>query len=328
MTTPLVSIITPSYNQARFLEATLQSVLRQRYSNLEYLVVDGASTDGSVDIIKRYADRLAWWVSEPDKGQADAINKGFRRASGEIVAWLNSDDLYLPDAISEAVAVFQTHPEASLIFGDAVSADAEGRLLNHLPAGDLSLPDLLRFKIITQPAVFMRRAVLEKVNYLDPSYHFFLDHHLWIRMAREAEIVHHGRTWAVSRYHKEAKNVYMADQCGEEAYRILAWAEYQSDLAPILRENRRRVWGGARQINARYLLDAGLAWPALRGYVHAGFTYPPLLASFWHRLLFAGLRLVGGGFLADWFYAWKKRRVPHFETPTPLENWPGISLDS
>jgi len=328
MTSPLVSIITPSYNQARFLEDTLQSVLKQDYPHLEYIVVDGASTDGSVEIIERYADRLAWWVSEPDEGQADAINKGFRRAAGEIVAWLNSDDLYLPGAITEAVEVFQAHPAAGMVFGDAVSADAEGHLLNHLPAGNLSLPNLLRFQIITQPAVFMRRSVLEKVNYLDPGYHFFLDHHLWIRMAREAEIVHWERTWAVSRYHADAKNVYMADKCGEEAYRILEWAKSQPDLAALLENDSRRILAGAHKINARYLLDGGLAWPAFKGYIKATVTYPSLLASFWHRLLFAGLSLLGGGFLAKWYYAWKKRRAPKIEHDRPLEGWPGIKLDA
>lgn len=322
----LVSIITPSYNQARFLEDTLQSVLRQDYPNIEYIVVDGNSTDGSREIIEDYAEHLAWWVSEPDDGQADAINKGFRRATGEIIAWLNSDDLYLPGAITEAVEAFQRHPEAGLVFGDAVSADAEGHLLNHLPAGDWGLPDLLRFRIITQPAVFMRRSVLEKVNYLDPTYHFFLDHHLWIRVARETEILHQARTWAVSRYHAEAKNVTMAGQCGEEAYRIVAWAESQPDLADLVEEDSRRIRAGAHQINARYLLDGGQPWPALRGYVHAALTYPPHLTDFWHRLLFAALSLVGGNFLAKWYYAWKNRRPPHLNLDHSLEGWPGIKL--
>ncbi|MBS1248634.1 MAG: PGL/p-HBAD biosynthesis glycosyltransferase [Chloroflexi bacterium] len=322
----LVSIITPSYNQARFLEATLQSVLHQEYPNIEYIVVDGASTDGSLEIIKNYADRLAWWVSESDEGQAHAINKGFKQATGEIVAWLNSDDLYLPGTITKAVETFHDHPEAGMVFGDAVSADAEGRLLNHLPAGNLELRDLLRFQIITQPAVFMRRSILEEVNHLDPSYHFFLDHHLWIRMAREADIVHRPQTWAVSRYHKEAKNVYMADKCGKEAYRILAWAESQPDLAPLLREDSRRAWAGAHQINARYLLDGGAAWAALTVYLKAAVTYPPLLASFWHRLLFSALSLVGGGFLANWYYSWKNRRPPQLNLDHSLEGWPGIKL--
>ncbi len=162
------------------------------------------------------------------------------------------------------------------------------------------------------------------MNYLDPSYHFFLDHNLWIRMAREAEMVHVERTWAVSRYHEDAKNVYMADKCGEEAYRILEWAKTQPDLAALLESDSRRIWAGAHKINARYLLDAGRAWPAFKGYLKAAVTHPPLLGAFWHRLLFAGLSLVGGKFLANWYYAAKRKRVPQLEIELPPEGWPGL----
>jgi len=206
MIQPLVSIVTPSFNQARFLEATMSSVLAQEYPNIEYLVVDGASTDGSVDIIRRYADRLTWWVSEKDAGQSEAINKGLQRAKGQIVAWLNSDDVYLPGAIASAVEAFSAHPGAGLVYGDALAIDADGHEFNRMRARQYTLTDLMAFKIICQPAAFMRRAVLEQVNYLNPAYHLLMDNLLWMNMAQVAPIVSVPQTWPAARYHDQAKN--------------------------------------------------------------------------------------------------------------------------
>jgi glycosyltransferase involved in cell wall biosynthesis len=323
----LVSIVTPSYNQALYLEATLQSVFKQDYPFLEYLVVDGASTDGSQQIIQTYAHQLAWWVSEPDRGQAEAINKGFRKSRGEIVAWLNSDDLYLPGAVSQAVDLFESHPEVGLIFGDAVSADGQGTLLNNLRFTDQVLSDFLQFKMICQPAVFMRREALERVGYLDESYHFFLDHQLWIRFARETNLMHFPRYWAVSRYHPGAKNVTMASRIGDEVQRILEWAAVEPGLSEIYFRDEAKIKAGGHQITARYLLDGRKPRQAFLTYMKAGLSWPPAVREFWHRLIFAGLSSLGLGFLGKWYYSLKKKRRPEILNDSGLREWPGIHLD-
>ena len=303
----LVSIITPSYNQSAYLEQTIQSVLAQEYQPLEYLIVDGGSTDGSLEIIQKYASRLAWWISERDAGQADAINKGLQQARGEIVAWLNSDDLYLPGAVSQAVAAFQTGPGAGLVFGDAVSIDASGRQLNRLSIGDWGLEELACFRIICQPAVFMRREVLEQVGVLDPSYHYLLDHQLWLRIAQAAPVRHVPQVWAAARQHPGAKNVAQPAGFGQEALRILAWMEAQPGLAAYLSANRRRVEAGAYRLNARYLLDGEQPGPALRAYGRALLRSPGFTLQHWHRMLYALLSLAGGKGLAELYYRLRRK---------------------
>lgn len=307
--TPLVSIITPSYNQAAYLEGTIRSVVSQEGVALEYLVIDGGSTDGSVDIIRRYAESIDWWVSEPDAGQAEAINKGFRRARGEYIAWLNSDDLLMPDAVRQAVQAFENNPAAGLVFGDARTIDPGGRPIKALRFGDWGLQEMLAFRIICQPAVFMRRSTLEKSGYLDPSYHYMLDHHLWIRMALQAPMQHIGSTWAAARHHADAKNVANAPGFAQETFRIVAWMQNSPTLSVHYQANRRRILGGAYRLRARYLLDGGLAGEALRAYLRAAWYNPPFAMQHWHRMLYAALSLLGGKQLANVYYRARGRNL-------------------
>lgn len=305
----LVSIITPSFNQARYLEQTIRSVLGQEYPRIEYIVVDGASTDGSAEIIKKYADKLAWWVSEKDSGQADAINKGMSRAKGEIVAWLNSDDYYLPGAVSSAVRVFEEHPDVALIYGNMLAVDEKGNPFNSLRYRQLSLQDLLCFQIIGQPAVFFRRFVLEKAGMLDSTFHFLLDHQLWIRIAQHGKILHVDQTWAAACYHAEAKNRAKAAEFGREAFRILAWAKGQPGLGEAIRPVERRARASAHRVDARYLLDAGQSVSALNAWMRALFIHPQTAIARSNIFASAFLNLLGLNRLRELILHRRKRAL-------------------
>jgi GT2 family glycosyltransferase len=305
---PLVSIVTPSYNQANFLEQTLGSVLEQEYPRIEYLVVDGASTDGSVEIIRKYANQLAWWFSEKDSGQGEAINKGLARAKGEIIAWLNSDDYYLPNAISSAVKVFEQHPDVVLVYGDMLAVDETGQRTNVLKYRQLSLEDLLCFQIIGQPAVFFRREVYEKVGGLDTTFHFLLDHHFWIRIAQQGKILYVPQTWAAARYHPQAKNRLKAAEFGREAFRILDWAKSQPDLAETVSGVERRARASAYRVDARYKLDAGQATSALRAWFRALSIHPLTALKRLNIFVSALLTLTGLSTVRDSYISWRSRR--------------------
>jgi glycosyltransferase involved in cell wall biosynthesis len=290
---PLVSIVTPSFNQAQFLEATLLSVLDQDYPNLEYVVVDGASTDGSVDIIRRFTDRLTWWVSEKDSGQSEAVNKGLRKAHGEYVAWLNSDDVYLPGTVSAAVAAFRSNPAAGIVYGDALAIDAEGRTINLMHARQYSLVDLMAFNIICQPAAFMRRSVVEQANYLNPSYQLLMDNLLWINMAQIAPLIYVPRTWAAARYHDQAKNRTRGAAYGQEAKKLVDDLKARSEFAGIINKNEKRIMAGVNRFDAFYLTDAGQPRHALRAYGRAFRLHPPAALGDWKHILLALFSLVG-----------------------------------
>lgn len=221
MSAPLVSIVTPSFNQAAFLEQAIRSVLEQSYPHIEYIVVDGGSTDGSREIIEKYADRLAWWVSEKDGGQTEAINKGFARARGEVLAWINSDDTYQPGAIREAVEFLRLNPQVGLVYGDANYIDERGRVIGRFPAAQTDYRRLRQGYVhIPQQAAFFRADLWRKVGPLDESFYFAMDYDLWVRLAREAPIVYHPRLWANFRLHSDAKTIAADDRCWPEMLRV------------------------------------------------------------------------------------------------------------
>lgn len=289
----LVSIITPSYNQAPYLEQTIRSVLEQDYPRIEYVVVDGASTDNSFEIIKRYNDLLAYWISEKDSGQAEAINKGFTRANGDILGWMNSDDYYLPGTISDVVKCFEENPGVVMAYGDMLAVDGDGQTMNVLKYKQLSLEDLLCFQIIGQPSVFFRRSALEKTGLLDTSFHFMLDHHLWIRLAQQGRILHVPQVWSAARYHPQAKNRARAAEFGREAFRVLDWAKTQPNLAEALSGIEQRALASANRYDARYLLDGGQPAAALGAWSRALFTHPPTALARLNILVSAILELIG-----------------------------------
>jgi len=243
MNLPLVSIITPSYNQAQFLETTIRSVLDQVYPNLEYMVVDGGSTDGSLEIIRKYADRLAWWVSEHDRGQTDAINKGFTRAHGDILAWLNSDDTYEPEAVAEAVTFLQAHPGVGMVYGDANFIDEHGQVIGPFPARQTDYRRLRRGSVhIPKQAAFFRGDLWRQVGPLDPTFYFAMDYDLWVKLAKIAPLAYHPRLWATFRLHGSGKTRLADDRCWPEMLKVhyrnggnwFSWLVFKAKVRPLV----------------------------------------------------------------------------------------------
>ncbi len=251
---PLVSIITPSFNQARYIEATIQSVLAQDHPRIEYIIVDGASTDGTVDILKKYEGGIASWVSEPDRGQTDAINKGFARAQGDILAWINSDDTYALGAVSAAVNYLQEHPEVGMVYGECNFINETGRVIGKFNSAQTDLRLLRRGYVhIPQQTAFFRAELWRQVGPLDPSFYFAMDYDLWTRMAARSRIQFVPQTWANFRLHTSGKTIVADDRCWPEMIRVhyrdggsffsVIVAKYyiRKLVAPILKLRRRMM---------------------------------------------------------------------------------------
>lgn len=187
---PKISIVTPSFNQGAFLERTIRSVLDQKYPALEYMVIDGGSTDGSVDILRNHAHQLAYWVSERDGGQSEGINKGLRRATGDIVGWLNSDDTLAPGSLNRIAAIYRDDPDADLVYGHTCLIDVDDRVIKRIVAVPTNARELIRYNrnIWSQPGTTWRRRLQERIGLLDESLHYTMDNDFWIRAALGGKI--------------------------------------------------------------------------------------------------------------------------------------------
>jgi glycosyltransferase involved in cell wall biosynthesis len=203
---PLVTVVTPSFNQGRFIRETIESVLSQGYPHIEYIVMDGGSTDETLEILRSYGDRLTW-ISARDRGQADAINKGWRRARGAIIAYLNSDDTFLPDAVERAVSCLLEHPEAGAVYGEGYHVDEAGTIMERYPTEPFSTARLEETCFICQPTVFLRREMIERVGYLEESLRYCLDYDLWIRVSKVATFAYTPHYLATTRLHADTKTL-------------------------------------------------------------------------------------------------------------------------
>ncbi len=209
---PKISIVTPSYNQARFLERSILSVLNQGYPNLEYIIIDGGSTDGSVDIIKRYESKIAYWVSEPDRGQANALNKGFIKASGEIIGWLNSDDMYCPGSLFHVARWFRAHPECDVYYGGLYLIDPSDQVIDAHWA--CTTDPRYTFYVgldVHQQALFWRRELMFRVGLLDEGLHFCLDRDFILRLLCQGRVERTSRYLGMFRVHEAAKTTNLVE---------------------------------------------------------------------------------------------------------------------
>ncbi len=202
-----ISVVTPSFQQAQFLDETMASIHNQNYPNLEHIVIDGGSTDRSVDIIRENEGRLDYWISEPDEGQTDALIKGFARSTGDIQCCVNSDDLFEPWTLGEVASYFERHPEVEFVYGDSIWIDQEGGVIK--PKREHAFNRFIWIydhNFIPQPSTFWRRSLYERVGGLDPGFDLAMDADLWIRFAKETKPRHVRRNWSRMRFYAEQKN--------------------------------------------------------------------------------------------------------------------------
>ena len=224
---PRISIVTPSYNQARYIRWTARSVFLQRYPNLEYILMDGGSTDGTMDVLAPYVDRFSHITSERDNGQSDAIHRGFARSTGEVMGYLNSDDMLAPGTLTFVADYFERHPEVDVVYSHRCTVDDANKVLWYWILPKHSDWYMSRWDLIPQETCFWRRRLFERVGNVDPGYRFAMDYDLFVRFMQAAP----GRTRRLDRFlgvfreHDAAKTSRLMETVGAEEIRRV-WARY------------------------------------------------------------------------------------------------------
>jgi glycosyltransferase involved in cell wall biosynthesis len=303
-TMPLVSIVTPSFKQARFLRRTIDSVLSQDYPHIEYIVVDGGSADGSVDILRSYGDRLRW-VSEPDRGQSDAINKGFVRCNGAIRAYLNSDDVLWPGAVRAVVEHFEQNPDWDLVYGNAYNIDADDRILERYPTARYQLNRLLQNCFICQPAAFWRSRIARRIGPFNANLHYAMDLDYWLRIdSAGGRLMHVPEVLACARVHPATKTLSARPHVYREILQVCMRHADQAGFSQYFAYWHHRCH------------EAIHGWPRWLRLLPRPETWLALLHARWDRHRGRPLR-VGADLLAALGRRLRRRRRPVPSAPVP-----------
>ncbi|WP_346289832.1 glycosyltransferase family 2 protein [Sphaerothrix gracilis] len=270
---PLISIVTPSYNQGEFIEETIRSVLLQNYPKIEYIVIDGGSSDRTLEILEKYNQWISYWVSEPDQGPADAINKGWKRAAGSILAYINSDDAYLPDALFVAAQAFLENPEAAVVCGNEVRIDKHGFLTGKSDAKDISYLSLLNLEFIPQPATFIQRKALEAVESINSKISYIFDFELWIKIARHYPIKRVDYYMAATRWHEQTITTKQRLKVGQELVNLITDELEKSHLS-LSKTERDNLLIKVNLLAGNLCVETG-NFPASFKYVRKAFSINP-----------------------------------------------------
>lgn len=276
-TFPRISIVTPSFNQGQFLEETILSVLNQGYPDLEYFVMDGRSTDNSVEVIQKYASRLTYWESKPDRGQSHAINKGFKLATGELVAWLNSDDLLNPGALFEVAEIWQTDQTLGFIHGISDIVDEDGKPTGKTHGSSFDFTDslLASDNSVAQPSTFISHMALKEVGYLDEDLHMSMDWDLWLRIGNKYPVCFLPKVLSRSRFWALTKTNTQVEKSGQDHVTIVRKLSRTNQIDKMLRKQALAAAYGRKAVlefkknktlrSKISLLNSLVCYPQLKG---------------------------------------------------------------